>query len=210
MVVKTVFVLCAQALLIQVAFGKATGNSYVNNDIYISGGTSASSASKALAELGLPKASNAVAELNLGGSGYGLGGAGLSLGGSGYSLGGSSLGLGSSGYSMVSGLGYGSAGLGLAAGSIGSGLINGGGLNVVSGGPLLVTSISPIGPSGLAVASENVIEGVLTVTGQLPFLSAVAFEGALPTAGSGVATCGCGSGQVGIVSEGFGRPQVYY
>ncbi|KAL0859068.1 hypothetical protein ABMA27_010915 [Loxostege sticticalis] len=204
MVAKTIFVLCAQALLIQVAFGKATGNSYVNNDIYISGGTSASSASKALAELGLPKASNAVAELNLGGSGYGLGGAGLSLGGSGYSLGGSSLGLGSSGYSLGSGLGYGSAG------SIGSGLINGGGLNVVSGGPLLVTSISPIGPSGLAVASENVIEGVLTATGQLPFLSAVAFEGALPTAGSGVATCGCGNGQVGIVSEGFGRPQIYY
>ncbi|XP_028171184.1 chorion class CB protein M5H4-like [Ostrinia furnacalis] len=84
------------------------------------------------------------------------------------------------------------------------------GYSVVSGGPLAVTAISPIGPSGLAVASENAIEGNLLVTGQLPFLSAVAFEGALPTAGSGVATCGCGSGQVGIVSEGFGRPSIYY
>ncbi|CAG9784773.1 unnamed protein product [Diatraea saccharalis] len=74
------------------------------------------------------------------------------------------------------------------------------GLDVVASGPIVVTSISPIGPSGLAVASENVIEGILNVSGQLPYLSAVAFEGTLPTSGSGVATCGCGSGNVGIIA----------
>ncbi|CAG9794207.1 unnamed protein product [Diatraea saccharalis] len=90
------------------------------------------------------------------------------------------------------------------AGLVGTGLngvaLNVGGLNVGSSGPLVVTSISPIGPSGLVVASENVIEGTLLVSGSLPFLSAVAFEGGLPTAGNGVATCGCGNGAVGIIN----------
>ncbi|KAL0809575.1 hypothetical protein ABMA28_011108 [Loxostege sticticalis] len=209
-----IIVVCAVALFAQAAFAQysigsgsyVSGNSVVDNDIIIGGGSG----------YGL-------------GNGLALGTSGLALGsGSGYALGG-----GSAGVALGSGLGY-SSGLGLSNGlglSSGLGLSNGlgfsnnlgtigvsapsfgvGGLSTlnVAGSPLAITAISPIGPSGLAVASENVIEGVLTVTGQLPFLSAVAFEGALPTAGSGVATCGCGSGQVGIVSEGFGRPQIYY
>ncbi|RVE44740.1 hypothetical protein evm_010592 [Chilo suppressalis] len=114
-----------------------------------------------------------------------------------------SAGLGNSG---LIGAGLGNSGLiGARLGSAGvanTGL-SVGGLNFASSGPLVVTTISPIGPSGLAVASENVIEGALLVSGSLPFLSAVSFEGALPTAGSGVATCGCGNGAVGIISEGF-------
>ncbi|KAL4719968.1 hypothetical protein ACJJTC_018213 [Scirpophaga incertulas] len=70
--------------------------------------------------------------------------------------------------------------------------------NIIYNGPLIVTSVSPIAPTGLAVTSENVLEGLLQVEGILPFASAVAFEGALDTAGSGAASCGCGSGSIGI------------
>jgi hypothetical protein len=73
--------------------------------------------------------------------------------------------------------------------------------NIVSSGPLLVTSSSPLYPGGLYVTSENTLEGNVLVSGALPFLSAVGFEGSLPTAGSGAATCGCGVGNVGIINE---------
>jgi hypothetical protein len=73
--------------------------------------------------------------------------------------------------------------------------------DIVSSGPLLVTSSSPLYPGGLYVSSENSLDGTVLVTGTLPFLSAVGFEGTLPTAGSGAATCGCGTGHVGILNE---------
>ncbi|KAL0809579.1 hypothetical protein ABMA28_011112 [Loxostege sticticalis] len=196
MVSKVVF-FCASALLVQAAFGQyiapgsyVTGNSVVDNDIYIGGGYGAGLASGSGFASGAGFAS---------GGGY-ASGLGL-VGGSGLASG-----VGLAGAGLASGYGLGAGSIGVSG--VGSGVVVGGG-NGVAISPLLVTSISPIGPSGLAVASENVIEGVLTVTGQLPFLSAVAFEGALPTAGSGVATCGCGNGEVGIVSEGFGRPVLY-
>ncbi|XP_068622196.1 chorion class B protein PC10-like [Battus philenor] len=70
-----------------------------------------------------------------------------------------------------------------------------------SGGGFAVSSASPIPPAGLAVASENAIEGILAVGGDLPFLGTVGLEGALPTAGAGAVSYGCGSGAVGIVAE---------
>lgn len=72
-----------------------------------------------------------------------------------------------------------------------------------SGGGFLTTSFSPISPTGIHVVSENAIEGGLFVIGELPFLSAIAFEGALPTAGAGGINYGCGDGATGIVSEGI-------
>ncbi|KAJ8707224.1 hypothetical protein PYW08_011358 [Mythimna loreyi] len=73
-----------------------------------------------------------------------------------------------------------------------------------SGGGFLVQSFSPITPTGITVFSENAIEGALAVNGELPFLSVVTVEGALPSAGAGGINYGCGSGAVGITSEGVG------
>ncbi|KAL4706454.1 hypothetical protein ACJJTC_003026 [Scirpophaga incertulas] len=70
--------------------------------------------------------------------------------------------------------------------------------NILYSGPILITSVSPIAPTGLSVTSENKLESLLEVTGILPFASAVAFEGELETAGSGAASCGCGSDIIGI------------
>ncbi|XP_026755535.1 chorion class CB protein PC404-like [Galleria mellonella] len=70
---------------------------------------------------------------------------------------------------------------------------------------LPIFSYSPIAPTGLTVVSENIIEGPMVIAGQLPFLSAVAFEGALPSEGAGAAGCGCGiSGNIGILHENYG------
>ncbi|XP_013200150.2 chorion class B protein M2410-like [Amyelois transitella] len=120
-----------------------------------------------------------------------------------------------SGANNINNLGLASSGLassGLALGAVNSGAVlntvaNPNYINVASisgGGVLPVTSYSPIAPSGLTVLSDNVIEGALLVSGELPFLSAVAFEGGLATAGSGAASCGCGDGSIGIVSENVG------
>ncbi|CAD0206758.1 unnamed protein product [Chrysodeixis includens] len=65
-----------------------------------------------------------------------------------------------------------------------------------------VTSSSPISPTGIMVFSENAIEGALVVNGELPFLGAIAVEGTLPTAGAGGINYGCGSGNIGMASEG--------
>lgn len=71
-----------------------------------------------------------------------------------------------------------------------------------SNGPgLAVTSASPIAPTGVAMTSENAYEGMLAVTGALPFLAAVSLEGVLPTAGAGAVTYSCGNGNVGITNE---------
>lgn len=71
-----------------------------------------------------------------------------------------------------------------------------------TGGGFIVSSVSPIAPTGLTVLSENAIEGPLVVGGNLPFLGTVALEGILPTAGTGAVSYGCGDGAIGIVSEG--------
>ncbi|RVE40625.1 hypothetical protein evm_014726 [Chilo suppressalis] len=187
MAAKFVF-FCASALFIQSTLAQSI--SFANSGINVvnSGINSIGIANSGIGSAGLVSA-------GLGKTGLissGLAGAGVI--GAGFSNSGLiGAGLGNSG---LIGASLGSAGVANTGLSVG-------GLNFASSGPLVVTTISPIGPSGLAVASENVIEGALLVSGSLPFLSAVSFEGALPTAGSGVATCGCGNGAVGIISEGF-------
>ncbi|CAH4032634.1 chorion class B protein PC10-like [Pieris brassicae] len=81
-----------------------------------------------------------------------------------------------------------------------------GGLNPATvaasnGGGFAVTSSSPISPNGVSLISENAIEGPLLVSGEIPFLGAVALEGTLPTAGSGGVAYGCGNGNVAILNE---------
>ncbi|XP_068622205.1 chorion class B protein PC10-like [Battus philenor] len=70
-----------------------------------------------------------------------------------------------------------------------------------SGGGFTVSSASPIPPDGLSVLSENEIGGILAVGGEVPFLGTVGLEGALPTAGAGAVSYGCGDGAVGMISE---------
>ncbi|XP_037871842.1 chorion class CB protein M5H4-like [Bombyx mori] len=93
------------------------------------------------------------------------------------------------------GLGYGSQ---LGGGFIG---LSPGNLAASCGGGLAVSSSSPITPTGLTLTSDNTIEGTVAVMGQLPFLGAVATDGAFATAGTGVVIYGCGDGAIGIVSE---------
>ncbi|XP_013175670.1 PREDICTED: chorion class B protein PC10-like [Papilio xuthus] len=69
------------------------------------------------------------------------------------------------------------------------------------GGDFIVTTGSPIPPTGLSVLSENRFEGTLAVEGILPFVGTVGLEGELPTAGRGTVAYGCGNGNVGIVEE---------
>ncbi|KAG6447195.1 chorion class CB protein PC404-like [Manduca sexta] len=99
-------------------------------------------------------------------------------------------------------LGYGAAWGGL--GPMGPGLAGiapATGLAASYGGGLAITSVSPIAPTGLSVTSENAIEGTLAVIGQLPFLGAVATDGAFPSVGAGAVSYGCGDGAIGIVAE---------
>ena len=105
----------------------------------------------------------------------------------------------------ASGLGgYGYAGNGLVGnGLIGDGYAGNGlaiGIVPTSGGALPISSASAIAPVGLSVESENVYEGALLATGELPFLSTVGLEAVLPSGGVGVVNHACGSG-VGIASE---------
>ncbi|CAG9794198.1 unnamed protein product [Diatraea saccharalis] len=193
----------ASALFVQVVFGQVyNGNTIVEN--IVSGNSGAGNIN--IANTGIN--SYGVANTGIGsagmintgfGSGFGLLGTGI---GSGVNVIGGGIG---SGVGLIGGgIGSGVGVIGGNAGVVGSALngvtFNLNGLTVGSSSPLIVTNISPIGPSGLAVASENVIDGTLLVSGSLPFLSAVAFEGTLPTAGSGIATCGCGNGAVGIIN----------
>ncbi|CAK1548926.1 unnamed protein product [Leptosia nina] len=83
-------------------------------------------------------------------------------------------------------------------------------LGSFNGGGLIVTSSSPIAPSGMTVQSENlVVEGPLAVTGQLPFLGVVEVEGPLAATGQGAVAFGCGNGNVGIVGENLNAPEPY-
>nr|P08830.2 RecName: Full=Chorion class CB protein M5H4; Flags: Precursor [Bombyx mori]AAA27830.1 chorion protein [Bombyx mori] len=111
---------------------------------------------------------------------------------------GGAYGSGWGGYDAISpydGLGY---GVPYSAGFIGLSPSN---LAASCGGALAVNSLSPTTPTGLTVASENTIEGNLGIFGQLPFLGAVATDGAFSTGGIGAVLYGCGDGAIGIVSE---------
>ncbi|CAG9573432.1 unnamed protein product [Danaus chrysippus] len=77
------------------------------------------------------------------------------------------------------------------------------GLSASSGGGLNVQAVSPVAPGSISIISENQIQGPLEVSGTLPFLSAVAFEGSLPTRGSGEVLYQCGNGRVGILEENY-------
>ncbi|XP_063544450.1 chorion class high-cysteine HCB protein 12-like [Cydia strobilella] len=61
-----------------------------------------------------------------------------------------------------------------------------------NGGALTVTSAGPIAPSGIAVATDLGLSGDLDLSGTLPYLSAVEFEGKFDTSGSAPVCYGCG------------------
>ncbi|XP_061726813.1 chorion class B protein PC401-like [Cydia pomonella] len=61
-----------------------------------------------------------------------------------------------------------------------------------SGGALNIQAIGPVVPSGIAVATDLVLSGDLDLSGTLPYLSAVAFEGQFDTTGSTPVSYGCG------------------
>ncbi|XP_063631366.1 chorion class CB protein M5H4-like [Cydia splendana] len=61
-----------------------------------------------------------------------------------------------------------------------------------SGGALNIQAIGPIVPSGIAVATELGLSGNLDLSGALPYLSAVAFEGQFDTSGTAPVSYGCG------------------
>lgn len=50
------------------------------------------------------------------------------------------------------------------------------------------------------MVSENIFEGNLFVSGELPFVSVVALDANLPTAGAGVISYSCGNGVTAIES----------
>ncbi|KAM3956123.1 uncharacterized protein ACR2FA_009912 [Aphomia sociella] len=189
MVSKIAFVFCAQALLIQCAFGQVirpslagiTGNSIVENSVVI--GNNAGASGIGLANTGLLGSSINLANSGALATGVGLANTGL----------------------LSTGLNVANTGL-ISGAALPAANVNYINLASVSGGGVLpINSFSPIVPAGLTVVSENAIEGPLAIVGQLPFLSAVAFEGALASEGAGAAGCGCGtSGNIGIVSESYG------
>ncbi|XP_026755573.2 chorion class B protein B.L1-like [Galleria mellonella] len=214
MAVKTI-VLCAQVLLVQSVFGKtiyngnlplpfssASGATVVENTVTVS--------NNAIGGIGL--ANNGLLGTGLGLTNAGLIGSGVGLANTG--LIGSGIGLANTGL-IGSGVGLANTGIvGTGVGLANTGLIGNAILPTPAPGfldfatitardNLPVFSFSPIAPTGITVVSENIIEGPITVAGQLPFLSAVAFEGALPSEGAGAAGCGCGNGNIGIISESY-------
>ncbi|XP_032525107.2 chorion class B protein PC10-like [Danaus plexippus] len=76
-------------------------------------------------------------------------------------------------------------------------------LSASNGGGLAVTSASPIAATGVTMTSENAYEGPLSVAGTIPFLGAVALEGALPTDGAGAVSYACGNGNVAMINEDY-------
>ncbi|KAI8441369.1 hypothetical protein MSG28_014986 [Choristoneura fumiferana] len=82
-----------------------------------------------------------------------------------------------------------------------SGLIsNTAGVNAgsCSGGSFIVNSYGPVAPSGISVSAYSDLIGDLAVSGQLPFLSAVAFDGAFQNTGKASVAYGCGDGNIAI------------
>ncbi|XP_061726203.1 chorion class B protein PC10-like [Cydia pomonella] len=68
------------------------------------------------------------------------------------------------------------------------------------GGSLAVSSVGPISPSGIAVATDLGLAGDVVLSGELPYLSAVAFEGQFATSGAVPVAYGCGD-YVGITEQ---------
>lgn len=68
----------------------------------------------------------------------------------------------------------------------------------VSGGPFIVNCYGPIAPTGISVNAYSDLIGDLAVSGVLPFLSAVAFDGAFQNAGKATVSYGCGDGNIAI------------
>ncbi|KAM3955227.1 uncharacterized protein ACR2FA_010889 [Aphomia sociella] len=205
MAFKTTVFFCAQIFLIQSAMGQLkygnylpsalsgiNNNNIMENTVVIS--NNAAPGGVGLANSGAIGSTVGLANTGVFGSGIGLANAGL----------GSGIGLTNTGL-LGSGLNIANTGV------IGNAVLPAANVNYLnlaslsSGGVLPINSFSPIVPAGLTVVSENAIEGPLAIVGQLPFLSAVAFEGALASEGAGAAGCGCGtSGNIGIVSESYG------
>ncbi|XP_045508483.1 chorion class B protein M3A5-like [Colias croceus] len=79
-----------------------------------------------------------------------------------------------------------------------------------NGGSFTITSSSPISPTGVTMKSDNAYEGPVNVGGEIPFLGAVEVDGALPTAGAGGISYGCGNGNVAILSENLNGNRVGY
>ncbi|XP_061726816.1 chorion class CB protein M5H4-like [Cydia pomonella] len=73
-----------------------------------------------------------------------------------------------------------------------------------SGGDLLITALGPIAPSGIALATELGLSGDLDLSGALPYLSAVEFQGQFDTNGLTPVSYGCGD-CVAITQE-LGNP----
>lgn len=65
----------------------------------------------------------------------------------------------------------------------------------------MVTSASPVAPTGITIVSDNVYEGALVAGGSLPLLGSVGVEGEFSTAGAGAVSYGCGDGAAAIVNE---------
>ncbi|KAJ0170260.1 hypothetical protein K1T71_014188 [Dendrolimus kikuchii] len=106
---------------------------------------------------------------------------------------------------LGAGLGWGGYGAGCGYGGYGiADIAAASSLNAACGGILGVSSASPVPPTGLSVASDNVYEGALAVGGNLPFLGTVAMEGVFPSAGAGGVSYGCGDGALGITAEDIG------
>ncbi|XP_061726201.1 uncharacterized protein LOC133531825 [Cydia pomonella] len=74
-----------------------------------------------------------------------------------------------------------------------------------NGGTFLVTSVGTIVPSGIGVATDLSLGGELEVSGVLPYLSAVAFEGQFDANGAAAVEYGCGD-CVAITEEIRGNP----
>ncbi|XP_031770305.2 chorion class CB protein PC404-like [Galleria mellonella] len=206
MAVKTI-VLCAQFFVIQSVLGNPilnrnlpsaisgiSGTTVVENTVAVNNNAIGG---KGLINNGLIGSGLGLANTGLIGSGVGLANAGLI---------GSGIGLANTGI-----VGTGLAGVGLANPAlIGSTILPApapGFLDfatITARDNLPIFSFSPLAPTGLTVVSENIIEGPMAIAGQLPFLSAVAFEGALPSEGAGAAGCGCGtSANIGIIKESY-------
>ncbi|KAM3956121.1 uncharacterized protein ACR2FA_009909 [Aphomia sociella] len=212
MAAKLILILSAQVLLIQSVFcqsgcgrygscsalsglslpslASVSGNSAIENTVVI--GNNAGIGGVGLANTGLLGSNIGLANTGLLGSGINLANTGLL---------GAGVGLANTGIA-----GSGLSGIGLAntvLPATGPGYLDL--VSVSGGGSLPINSYSLIAPAGLNVVSENAIEGPLAIYGQLPFLSAVAFEGALASEGAAAAGCGCGtSGNIGIISENYG------
>ncbi|CAK1593175.1 unnamed protein product [Parnassius mnemosyne] len=58
------------------------------------------------------------------------------------------------------------------------------------GGGFGILSASPVQPYGVSVISENAIDGILAVGGELPFLGTIGLEGVLLNNGAGAVSYG--------------------